>query len=232
MGIAQHSTPAPPLVSVIVRSVGRDTFPRTLASLERQTWRPLEAVVVQARDEALPAFSTLLPMRLAGGRALDRPQAANAGLEAASGEWMLFVDEDDTIEPGHVELLVATALDAGKRVAYSQSRLVDASGATQRIFGGPFRRDLLLRSNYLSINAVLFHRSFVDAGLRIDESFQIFEDWDYWLQLSDRTEFAFVAKPTANYHGMEGASGAGAGANLDREAVLRTRERLMRKWGG
>ena len=231
MGIAKDSTPSQPLVSAIVRTVGRDTFPRTLASLERQTWRPLEVVVVQAREQALPSFSTSLPVHTTGGRALARPQAANAGLEAASGHWLFFLDEDDTVEPDHVESLLRTALGSHARVAYSQARLVDARGNTQRIFGGPFRRDLLLRSNYLSINAVLFHRSFVDSGVRFDESLETFEDWDFWLQLSNRTEFAFLPKPTANYHAGEGGSGAGAGANLDREAVLRQREKLMRKWG-
>lgn len=214
-----------------MRTIGRDTFPRSLASLEAQTWRPLEVVVVHARDGALPVCSTSLPVHMTGGRALDRPQAANAGLEAAAGEWLLFVDEDDIVEPDHIEALLGVALGSHARVAYSQARLVDAGGRTQRIFGGPFHRDLLLRSNYLAIHAVLFHRSFVDAGIRFDETLAMFEDWDFWLQLSRRTEFAFLPKPTAIYRASEGTSGAGSGANLDRDAVLRQREKLMRKWG-
>lgn len=220
----------PPLVSVIVRAVGRETLPRAIQSIERQTWRPIEAVIVHAREN-LPPPEAAVPVRMAGGTALDRPRAANAGLEAAAGDWILFLDEDDTIEPDHVESLVAAARAANARVAYSQTRLVDASGATQRVFGGPFRRDLLQRSNYLSIHAVLFHRSFVDAGARFDESLETFEDWDFWLQLAQSCDFAFVARPGAIYRAATGASGAGAGPNLDRDAVLRQRDRLMRKWG-
>ena len=93
-----------------------------------------------------------------------------------------------------------------------------------------FSREKLLQSNYLAIHAVLFHRSLVDAGARFDESLETFEDWDFWLQLSARADFAFTGKPTAIYHAAAGASGAGAGANLDRSAVLAQRERLMRKW--
>lgn len=214
-----------------MRTVGRESFPRTIESIERQAWRPIEIVVVMACAHVPPSIETSVPVRIVGGQALDRPRAANAGLEAAAGEWLLFVDEDDRIEPDHVASLLATASATLLPVAYSQSRLVDADGNTKRFFGGPFRRDLLQRSNYLSFNAVIFHRRFVDVGLRFDESFPIFEDWDFWLQLAARCDFAFSGRPTAIYCGEGGQSGAGAGANLDRDAVLFQRARLMRKWG-
>jgi hypothetical protein len=150
---------------------------------------------------------------------------------AARGAWIAFLDEDDTIEPDHIASLVAVATVAGLPVAYSQTRLIDANGAA-RVFGGPFSREALLRSNYMAIHAVLFHRAFVDQGLRFDESLATFEDWDFWLQLAARTDFAFSGQPTAIYRAAAGGSGAGTGANLDREAVLAQRERLMRKWQG
>jgi hypothetical protein len=37
-------------------------------------------------------------------------------------------------------------------------------------------------------------------------------------------------KPTAIYHVASGQSGAGGGANLDRETALRNRARLVAKW--
>jgi hypothetical protein len=113
---------------------------------------------------------------------------------------------------------------------YSQTRLVDEAGRTQRIFGGPYNRAFLFRSNYLAIHSVLFSRSVVDAGYRFDESLKVFEDWDFWLQLSQRLPFAFTGKPTALYRASAGESGAGTGANLDREMLASQRGRLMYKW--
>lgn len=225
-----NSTVSPPLVSVVVRTMGRPSLARALASVAGQTWRPLEVVLVDALACGIEQQRVGdVPVRVVGGGPLDRPRAANAGLANARGAWIGFLDEDDEIEPGHVASLVAAATVAGLPVAYSQTRLVGAEGA-ERVLGGPFSREALLRSNYMAIHAVLFSRAFVDQGLRFDESLATFEDWDFWLQLSARTDFAFTGKPTAIYRTAAGGSGAGAGPNLDREAVLAQRNRLMRKW--
>jgi glycosyltransferase involved in cell wall biosynthesis len=213
-----------PLVTVVVRTMGRPTLERTLRRIAAQTHRPLEIVLVDASGSFGEPPTGDIPVVMVRKGPLDRPRAANAGLDAARGNAILFLDEDDEIEPGHVaDLLQALAAERGARVAYSQTRLVDAAGVTQRVFGGPFNRMALFRSNYLAIHAVLFESSLVAEGCRIDESLAFFEDWDFWLQLAMRTTFAFTGKPTAIYHAAGGESGAGAGPNLDRDAVLAQR---------
>ena len=212
--------------------MGRAVVRRALASIAAQGHRPLEIVLVDAVGLVeVPPAPAGIPMRMAGGSRLDRPRAANAGLDAATGDWMLFLDEDDEIASDHVAILLAVAALADSRVAYSQTRMVDAAGRTLRVFGGPFDRAALLRSNYLQMNAVLFHRDVVAAGCRFDETLPILEDWDFWLQASSRFPFAFSGQPTAIYHAHEGTSGAGGGSNLDHDAMLAHRARIVAKWG-
>ena len=215
-----------------MRSMGRPELPRALHCVAAQTFRPLEIVLVDASGEqAALQHHQGIPVRFVSKGKLDRARAANAGLGAARGAALLFLDEDDEIDPDHIADLQRTLAAAPEaRVAYSQTRLVDAAGATQRVFGGPFDRLALFRSNYLAIHAVLFKRSLVAEGCRFDETLPVFEDWDFWLQLAMRTPFAFTGRPTASYHAASGESGAGAGPNLDRDTVLAHRERLMRKW--
>lgn len=218
--------------SLIVRTVGRPTLSRALDAIAAQTHRPIEIVLVDAAGNGLAVESHggVPVVRVAGHGHLDRPRAANAGLEAARGDWIGFLDEDDEIDPLHVASLLAAAAAAGLPAAYSQTRLLDAEGRTSRLLGGPWSRAALLRSNYLAIHAVCFSRRFVDEGLRFDESLATFEDWDFWLQLSARTALAFTAKPTAAYRISGGTSGAGGGSNLDPAMAAAQRDRLMRKW--
>jgi len=236
--VTAESSPAPisslagPLVSIVVRTMGRETLGRALACIAAQLHRPIEIVLVDAAGAGIAMDERAgIPVRVVRDGRLDRPRAANAGLAAATGEWLAFLDEDDEILPEHLAQLLAAARASGARVAYSQTQLVDAAGRPQRAFGGPFNRAALMSSNYLAIHAVLFHRSFVDAGARFDESLPMFEDWDFWIALSRQADFAFTGRRTAIYRASMGESGAGAGPNLDRERVLALRERLMRKWG-
>jgi glycosyltransferase involved in cell wall biosynthesis len=219
------------LVSVIVRTMGRPSLPAALDTVAAQTHRPMEIVLVDAAGGGLnPAMHGGLPVRVVRKGPLSRAKAANAGLEAARGGWVMFLDEDDEIAPTHVADLLVAAASARVPAAYSQTRLVSASGESGRLLGGPFDRLALFRSNYLSIHAVLFNRALVTQGCRFDESLTMFEDWDFWLQVAMRTPLAFTGHATAIYHADKGESGAGSGANLDRDGVLAQRERLMRKW--
>src|SRR5687767_5153992 len=228
------SNPVARVVSFVVRTMGRRSLERAFACVAAQTHRPLEIVLVDASGavQSVPAAGDV-PVTVVRKGPLARAAAANAGLAEARGEVIAFLDEDDEIEPVHMtDLLAAMAATPRARVAYSQTRLVDASGTSQRVFGGPFDRHALFRSNYMAIHAVAFERSLVAEGCRFDESLEMFEDWDFWLQLAMRTPFAFTGRPTALYHAAGGESGAGSGPNLDRDRVLAVRERLVRKWEG
>ncbi len=220
-------------VSVIVRTLGRDTLDRALASLAAQTRPPEEIVLVDSAASGRLASrrAGTIPVRVVGGGPYDRVQAANAGLAAAGGEWLAFLDDDDELEPRHYEgLLAALASAPGAIAAYSQTRLT-GPGGEGRVFGGPFDRFALFQSNYIAIHAALFSCLPVRDGCRFDAAFGMLEDWDFWLQLAARGPFAFSPSPTAIYRAAEGASGAGAEANRDSEALAAHREKIRRKWG-
>ena len=127
------------LVSVIVRTMSRPELPRALDRIAAQTYRPLEIVLVDAAATREPMVEHAgVPVVFVQAGRLDRPRAANAGVAAARGEAMMLNDEDDEMDVTHVaDLVEALGRDRHARVAYSQSRLVDAEGKTGRMFGGP-----------------------------------------------------------------------------------------------
>src|SRR5438132_1033057 len=106
---------ASPLVSVIVRSMARPSLDATLASLAAQTHAPLEVVLVLASGPGHPVPPSHVgahPVRVVTtGAPLARAPAANAGLDAAGGEWLTFLDDDDVFLPEHVSGLLASAAE-------------------------------------------------------------------------------------------------------------------------
>jgi len=212
---SEASDPQSPLVSIICRTMGRPELKQALAAAAGQTHAPLEIILVDAAARggaACQKDSAGVPATLALPDApLTRPAAANFGLDRAQGEYLLFLDEDDWLAPDHIEHLLAFLENQRKvRAAYSSTRKTDTAGqATIQTFAQPFDRLLLMRDNYIPIHSMLFARSLLDgAGCRFDESFAIYEDWDFWLQLSERGDFRHIDHCTAFYR-AGGASGTG-----------------------
>ena len=223
---------AAPLISVVVRSQGRPSLARSLASVASQTWRPLEIVIVNAGTSLIvpPPARPGLASRVIGGGPYDRPRAANAGLDAARGEWIVFLDDDDAFMPDHVESLWRAAAGSGALVAYSATQCLDEQGRTAKTLAMDFDRLKLYSLNYIQIGAALFSRTLVAEGCRFDEEFECLQDWDFWLQLAQRTHFVHTGLATNLWSAFSGASGCGMGANSDERQFDRFSELLSRKW--
>ena len=222
-----------PRISVVIRTIGRPCLARALRSLDAQHYRNLEALIVMARPTSLPALPALeTGWRLVeAGRTLDRPCAANAGLDHCRGDLIAFLDDDDEFDPRHLRSLVdCLAANPGSRVAYSATRILGEDDAILGTIGQSFDRLVLHGRNVIQIGAALFERSLVEAGCRFDEDMHLFQDWDFWLQAAMQTSFAFSGVDTNLWRAHAGGSGAGLGTNLDTKLTNEYRERLLAKW--
>ena len=223
-----------PLVSVVVRSTARPTLGAALDAVAAQDHGNLEIVLVAASGATHPVPSPrhgAVPIRFAASRVpLTRPQAANAGLDAASGDYVTFLDDDDTLLPDHVSGLVAAAGN-GERVVHSYSRAVFRDGRVEKI-GRPVALMQLYERSFIHLSAALVPRALVTGGCRFDPQFDILEDWDWFLSLAQRTRFAFVPRDTFVWNADAGDSGAGGGPNQDDARFARFRDLVYAKWRG
>lgn len=230
------SDTASPRVSLIVRSSARPTLQAALDSIGLQDYPNLDVIVVAASGPDHPSLPERIgahSLRLVkSGTRLSRPQAANAGLDAASGDWITFLDDDDLLLDGHVAGLVAAQRNAGgARLIYTLALGRFADGHTES-WGKPYSLSELYERNFIHLATALFARSLVAEGCRFDEAFEIMQDWDFFLQCAQHTRFHFEPRQTFEWRVALGTSGTGLGGNADAARFARFRDALYAKWRG
>jgi Glycosyl transferase family 2 len=221
--------PGQPRVSVMIRSMDRDDLQHALASVAQQTYPHIEVVVVAAKPghrELAPLCGTY-PLRLIDTpHPLSRSQAANQALTHAQGQYLIFLDDDDWFMPQHIHRLVTLLCALPHTLAaYTGVELVDAQGHPMGHLDHPFDRIRLQSGNLMPIHAVLFHRSLVEQGCRFDENLDLFEDWDFWLQVAAKTSFAHLPESSAVYRVHDSS-----GVHVKSDQRDQAQNTLTRKW--
>ncbi|EGV19408.1 glycosyltransferase [Thiocapsa marina] len=203
-----------PLVSVVIRSAHRPELADALDSIAAQTYRHIEVVLVDVAGNGMldaEPWCGQFPVRTASsGAPLGRGAAANLGVTSAIGQYVVFLDDDDWFLPDHVSCLV-TALSRSDtaRAAYAgvecRKRSENGDWEVIHVFNERHDATRLLVENYLPIHAVLFERSLFDDDIRFDDNLALYEDWDFWVKLSRRTNFLHVDRITTVYRISEGS---------------------------
>lgn len=221
-----------PEISVIIRSISRPCLEEAIASAINQDISKLEIIVVDAVGRShmpLPDFDPSASIRLISKKkALSRAQAANYGMEMSKGRLLIFLDDDDLFLNGHLANL-RHALDNHPNAvaAHTGVSVVDESLNEIDVYNKPYDRSDAIAHNTLPIHAVLFRRDAAEE-CRFDEDLDVYEDWDFWLQLSRKGEFVHVDGVTAIYRAYLGSSGL---SNLLNEEFERQgRARIYDKW--
>ncbi len=115
-----------PLVSVVIPAHNAERFlGEAIESVFAQTYAPVEAVVV---DDGSSDATTEIASGYEGMRLIRNPEsrgaaaARNAGVEAARGEILAFVDADDVLLPGKLEFQVDELLSRDDEVCVLASQ--------------------------------------------------------------------------------------------------------------
>ena len=230
-----------PLVSVVVRTKDRAVLlEQALASVAASSYRALEVVLVNdgGQPPSVPSDFPFALRRIDLASNRGRAAAANAGVEAARGQYVLFLDDDDLVAPEHVETLVGLAVGSGARVVYADAAVGvyepdPHEGWALRSRTVPYSRDfdpdLLLLDNYIPFHTVLVERSLYAEAGPFDESLAFFEDWDLLIRLSRLARFQHLARVTCEYRHFRGAAHALGETSDGRLDFVTTKGRVLEK---
>ncbi len=205
-----------PRVSVVVRTRDRpELLAEALASLAEGQYRRVTVVLVNdgGARPSLPEGFPLPVVRVDLPSPLGRAAAAAAGIAAATGDYVSFLDDDDLAAPEHLATLAAMVGGAAVRVAYTDAavgiyELDGEAGWACRERRLPYSRDfdpdLLLIDNYIPFNTLMIERRLLDEAGPPDPSLPFFEDWDLLIRLAALAPFHHLARVTCEYRHFRG----------------------------
>ncbi|MGH2795244.1 MAG: glycosyltransferase family 2 protein [Actinomycetota bacterium] len=204
-----------PLLSVIVPTRDRvKRLPNAIDSLRHQTMRDLEVIVVDdgstdgteaLLDELEASDGRIRTLRLAGGS--GAAVARNAGLAAAVGPFIAFLDDDDTWMPTKAEEQINYLTDHADTGLVSCDFMV-FDGKREVVHRGPhsFKPGTLLWANLLmGCSFVMLRRSAFTFEIEFDQAVVPAEDWDLWVRCANERKVATLPSVLCTYarHGAQ-----------------------------
>lgn len=202
----------PPLVSVIVPTRNRlDMVKEAVASILSQTLNSLEVVVVNDGGddltELLESFHDDRIVHLCLPERRERSAARNAGIRAARGQYIGYLDDDDLYYPDHLSTVISSMREQGVQAAYSDAyrarqQLRDGRYVTiekKVIYADEFDREELLCANFIPILCMVHERVCLETAGMFDESLCTHEDWDLWIRIACRYPIRRVPHITSEY---------------------------------
>lgn len=191
------------MVSVIIPCYNNaGVVEAAVRSVLGQTYTDIEVIVVDdgSDDKPAEALARISDSRFRGVVALPHggvSQARNRGLELARGEWVVFVDGDDLVEPTHLQQLLQGTLRAdcaitGMMAVYPDRTEINETQKRVAAENPLIRRqdfDLLFYSYLLSSPCNKIYRREIiekESALRFDTKVSYAEDLLFNLQYFSR----------------------------------------------
>ncbi len=231
-----------PLVSVLIPVYNGSRFlEHTLQSVLRQTYQPIEIIVVDdgSTDDSVAVVRGTAPQaRLIRQANRGVGVARNRAILEAHGDFVCFLDQDDWWEDEKVARQIACFSRREVGLVHAATRYFSDADGTWRpspdALADPRRlvgrcRDRLLLGNAICNSSVMVRRAlFSETGLcSLEIRGNTVQDYDLWLRFAAVCEFDYVGDPLTVFriHPTQGTS--------DRRAMLREQaamlERIIRR---
>jgi glycosyltransferase involved in cell wall biosynthesis len=196
-----------PRVSVIIPAYNRAHLLKgATATVLAQTWTDFELIIVddgsedETRDVCMRLCTRDSRVRYIYQSNKGPNAARNAGVHAAQGRFIAFLDSDDLWEPTKLaKQLDIAETEANVGLVYCDWAYITEAGEIRPgvnppDLGLPSMYESLLYSNAVhgSASAVLIRKECFDSVGLFDEALRYMEDWDMWLRVAQYFQLAKI----------------------------------------
>jgi glycosyltransferase involved in cell wall biosynthesis len=236
------------LVSVVMPNYNKEQFILlAIQSVLQQTFRDFELVIVDdgSTDNSLAIIKEVAKT---DGRIKVLTNAANVGpsftlnkaMNAATGQYICFIDSDDVFRPERLERMVDALKERPGYIAYTDIFLIDKDGEVIRnsylgSMGSTPEGDAYayaLSEWVQGLATMMIPATATQEVGHFDESLSWGEDFDYVLRLTERYKVALVREPLYGYRRHASSMSALTSIKSKGEAYCRILEsNLERNWG-
>jgi len=193
-----------PKISVVIPAYNAEkTIRKTIDSVLSQSFEDLEIIVINdgSTDNTIGEIESFSDprVRLLNFQNGGLSTARNRGIEFSRGQYIAFIDADDLWTPEKLEKQLL-AIEKSDRFGASYSwtyHMYDGKEkkldkADKVYFSGEIYEDLLNYNFLGSGSNPLVRKSAIDDVGMFDPRLKVAEDWDFYLRLALRWEFALV----------------------------------------
>lgn len=221
----------PQLVSVVLLSYNRPAYlDEALASLQRQTYEPLDITVVDNLSPASSAVAAVVSQYpnvklLQPGSNLGYAGGMNLGIAAASGAFVCLTEDDIVLEPDCIESLVKylendPAADLIAPIIYNKTARTIRCAGGDTVLGGVYQRTIYgwdepdagqfsapFEVNYIDGAMMLARRSFWEQLKGFREEYFMYVDSTELCARVGKAHKRMTIIPAAKVYHFEPAAG-------------------------
>lgn len=209
------------LVSVIIPTYKRaDKIERAIESVLNQTYQKLEVLVVNDNEpgdeytlkleEIISSIKDPRVSLIHQEKHINGAAARNTGIRASKGEYIAFLDDDDTWIKNKIEKQIdifnknpdVGLVTTGVYYKYVKENITYTSIPN---VNGDVSKEILI-SNCIGGTQVMVKKYILDKVGGFDEKLKALQDYELWIRVCQFTKVATVNSPCINYFNYRGTN--------------------------
>ncbi len=228
------------LVSVVTATYNMGKYlPFAIESALNQTYSNIEVIVIDdgSNDNTgkiMEPYKKDPRVRYIYQKNQGQAKAKNRGIRESRGAFVAFLDADDVWKPDKLEKQLNLFAQSEKiGVVYSDVEYIDENGNIiqqepyKQYHSGKVTNQLFI-DNFVNFSSAVVRKECFDQFGGFDETLPMSIDWDLWLRISTKYEFAFLNEKAFYYRIWPGQMSH----NYEKryQCILRIMEKFSREY--